>query len=72
MKQYGGNEVYYDGRGAEADEAEIQGQEDYKQDTRYHDLAGQVSETTEEDLSHGIYELQMAEREEPDKVAIFE
>ena len=28
-------------------------------------------ETTEEDLSHRIRELQMEEKEEPDKVAIF-
>ena len=72
MKQFGGNEGKDDGEGAEADETEIQGQEYYKQDTYDDDLGGQISETTEDDLSHGIYELKMEEKEEPDKVAIFE
>ena len=47
----------------------IQGQEHYEQDTYDDDLGGQICETTGEDLSHGIHEL---EREERDKVAIFE
>ena len=59
-----------DGGGAEADETEIQGQEYYKQDSYDDDLDGQISEATEEDLSH--YELKMEEQEQPDKVALFE
>ena len=50
----------------------MQGQEHYEQDTYDDDLSGQISERTGEDLSHGIHELQWEEREEPDKVAIFE
>lgn len=72
MKQFGGNEVKDDRGGAEADKTEIQGQEYCKQDTYDDDLSGQISETTEENLSHGIYELKLEERGQPDKVAIFE
>lgn len=72
VKQFGGNESKDNGKGAEADETEIQGQECYKQDTYDDDLGGQRSETTEDDLSHGIYELKMEEQEEPDNVTIFE
>ena len=71
-KQYSGNEGQDDGGGGEADETEIQGQEHYKEDTYGDDKSRQISEKTEDDLSHGIYELQMEEQEEPDKVAIFQ
>ena len=70
-KQYGGNDGKDYGGGAEADKTEIQGQEHYEQDTCDDDLSGQISETTQGDLSHRILELQMEEQEEPDKVAIF-
>ena len=66
-KQYGGNGSKDDGGGAEADK-EIQGQEHYEQASSYDDS----SEMSEEDLSREILELQLKDREEPDKVAIFE
>ncbi|XP_044180813.1 uncharacterized protein LOC114963733 [Acropora millepora] len=72
VKQFGGNKGKDDDGSAEADKMEIQGQEHFKQDTYDEDLGGQISETTEEYLSHGIYELQMEKQEQPDKVAIFE
>ena len=70
--QYGGNEGKDDGGDAEAGKTEMQEQEHYDQGRYDDDLSAQISETTEEDLFHGIHELPMKEQEELDKVAIFE
>ena len=70
-KQYVGNEGKDDRRGDEGDKTETQGQELCEQDTCDDDQSEQISETTEEDLFHGIHKQQMEEREEPNKVAIF-
>ncbi|XP_044167054.1 uncharacterized protein LOC122951082 [Acropora millepora] len=70
-RQYGGNEGKDDGGRAEADKTEIQGQVRYEQDTYDDDLGTQISETTEEDLFHGIHELQMEEQEATERVTIF-
>ncbi|XP_067018270.1 uncharacterized protein [Acropora muricata] len=71
-KQYGGNGSKDDGGGAEADKTEMQGQEHYEQGSCDDDSSEQTSGTLEEDLSREILELQLKDREEPDKVAIFE
>ncbi|XP_015750317.1 PREDICTED: uncharacterized protein LOC107330190 [Acropora digitifera] len=71
-KQYGGNEGKDDGGDAEAGKTEMQEQEHYDQGRYDDDLSAQISETTEEDLFHGIHELPMKEQEELEKVAIFE
>lgn len=63
-KKHGVNEGKEDGRGAEADKTEVQGSHD-------EDLSGRTSETTEEDLSQEINEVQLKDHEEPDKVALF-
>ena len=70
-KQYGGNGRKDYGGGAEAVKIEIHGQDHYEQNICDDDLSGQISEITEQNLSHRIRELQMEEKEEPDKVAIF-
>ncbi|XP_074628449.1 uncharacterized protein LOC141886248 isoform X8 [Acropora palmata] len=70
-RQYGGNEGKDDEGGAEPDKTEIQGQVRYEQDTYDDDLGTQISETTEEDLFHGIHELQMEEQEATERVTIF-
>lgn len=71
-KQYSGNEGKDDEGGVEADKTKIQGQVQYEQETYDDDLGAQISETMKEDLFHGIHELEMEEREELDKVTIFE
>ena len=71
-KQYVGSEGKDDGGGAEGDKTETHGQEHYEQYTYDDNLSEQISETTEEDLFHGIHKQQMKEQEEPNKVAIFE
>ena len=70
-KQYGGNESKDNEGGVEAGITEIQGQVRHEQDSYDDDLGAQISETTEEDLFHGIHELLMEEQEELDKVTIF-
>ena len=50
----------------------MQGQEHYEQGSCDDDSSEQTSGTSEEDLSREILELQLKDREEPDKVAIFE
>ncbi|XP_015776085.1 PREDICTED: uncharacterized protein LOC107354153, partial [Acropora digitifera] len=71
-KQYGGNKGKDNGGGAVTDKTKIQEQEHYEQGSSDDDLSAQISETTEEDLFHGIHELLREEQEELDKVAIFE
>ena len=73
-KQYGGNKGKDNGGGAVTDKTKIQEQEHCEQGSSDDDLSAQIiiSETTEEDLFHGIHELLMEEQEELDKVAIFE
>jgi len=71
-KQYGGNGGKDDGRSAEADKKELQGQEHYEQGSCDDDSSKQTSEITAEDLSCEILALQLKDQEEPDKVAIFE
>ena len=65
-KQYGENESKVDGEGAECDETETKGEEHYESEDD--DLRGEMMK---ENFSHGIYELQMEEQQDPGKVAIF-
>jgi len=71
-KQFGGNEGKNDAGDAQADKKETQRQGYYEQDTHHDDIGGQRSEMMGKDLTCGINELQLEEKEERDKVAIFE
>ena len=51
---------------------ETQEEEHCEQDTYDDDQGGQISDVMKKDFSPGIHELEIENREDPDKVAIFE